>query len=242
MLTPWISGRMPSPRSLSDMRACGVALGRFHSAGRAALQGKIAYSSIKTWHSTLQYRHRYLQKKIAQAKRYGFSQAINRLLQQHGSEILHYSNEAKAMLRNSKYRSYCHRAQQTGVLTHGDGGPSNFILNANGTYLIDFETLQVNLRAYDLYRVIYNSCKDHQWNFAIAKAILTGYRQVAKLRKPDYELIRVWLRFPFTTFLVLSPFDRFPLNKNWLQWALESERKIGPFLQKLDNYAAKHGS
>ncbi|WP_256757723.1 phosphotransferase [Cohnella sp. WQ 127256] len=242
VLTRWISGRIPSPRSLSDMRSCGVALARFHVAGRAALKGKFANSMIGTWHSTFINRHRDLQRKIAKAKRNGYSPPISRFLQQHGLEVLHYSNQARALLRNSGYRSYCNRALQTGVLTHGDGGPSNFILNAEGTHLIDFETLCVDLRAYDLYRVIFNSCKDYHWDFAIAKAILNGYRQVAKIRKTDYDLIQVWLRFPQTTCLVLSSSDRFPLNKSWLQWALASERRIGSFLQQLHKYASRHSS
>ncbi|MGO4184187.1 phosphotransferase [Paenibacillus sp. TAF43_2] len=240
VLTPWISGREPSPRSLSDMHACGVALAQFHLAGRTGLKGKIAHSRIGSWHSTLRYRQRNLQKKITKAIRNGFSPPINRFVQQHRSEILHYSSQAGALLRSSGYRAYCRSPRQNGVLSHGDGGPSNFIINEKGTYLIDFETLHVDLRAYDLFRVIYNSCKDYNWNFAIAKAILTGYRKVAKLSKTDYELIQVWLRFPYTTYLVLSPFERFPLTTSWLQWALASERKIGSFLQKLDNYAAKH--
>lgn len=242
VLTPWISGRMPSPRSLSDMRACGVALARFHAAGRTALMGEIANRRIRKWHSSFLYRQRNLRRMMAKANRNGFSSPISRLLQKHCSEILHYSSQAGALLRSSGYRSYCRNPRQNGVLSHGDGGPSNFILNVKGTYLIDFETLRIDLRAYDLYRVIYNSCKDYHWNFAIAKAILTGYRQVAKLSKTDYKLIQVWLRFPYTTYLVLSPFERFPLNKRWLQWAIASERKIGPFLQKLDNYAMNHSS
>lgn len=237
VLIPWISGRMPSPRSLSDMRACGVALARFHVAGRAALKGKVAYSRIGTWHSMIVNRQRTLLRNIAKARRNGYSPPISLFLQQHGAEILHYSRQARTLLRRSGYRSYCSRALQTRVLTHGDGGPSNFIINSKGTHLLDFETLRVDLRAYDLYRIIFNSCKDYQWDFAIAKAILNGYRQVAKLHKTDYELIQVWLRFPQTTCLVLSSSDRFPLSKSWLQWALASERRIGPFLQKLNKYS-----
>ncbi|MFD0713223.1 phosphotransferase [Paenibacillus sp. GCM10027626] len=240
VLTPWISGRKPSPLSLTDMRACGIALARFHKAGQSALKGKIAYSEIGTWYSTLHTQHRYIQKKIAKAKRNGFSLPISRFIQQHGSEILRYANQAKAFLRSSGYESYRQSRRQNGVLCHGDGGPSNFIIKAKGTYLIDFETLHVDLRAYDLYRVIYNSCKDYRWNFSIAKAILDGYRKVTKLNKTDYKLIRVWLRFPLTTYLVLGSSKRFPFTKSRLQWALESERRIGPFLQKLEEYAARH--
>ncbi|MBB6735645.1 phosphotransferase [Cohnella zeiphila] len=242
VLTPWISGRKPSPRSLIDMRACGIALARFHKAGRAGLKGKFAYSAIGTWPSTLRTRERFIKKKIVKAKRNGFRLPISRFLQQNGPEILRYASMAKSLLGTSGYQSYRRNPRKTAVLCHGDGGPSNFILNKKGTYLIDFETLHVDLRAYDLYRVIYNSCKDYQWDFSIAKAILDGYRQVSRLKRSDYRLIEVWLRFPLTTYLVLSPFKRFPLTKSWLQWALKSERRIGPFLKKMNNYAKRNSS
>lgn len=243
VLTPWIAGRMPSPRSLGDMRACGTVLGRLHTVGRDGLKGSFTYSQIGTWPQTLQAWQRYLQKKIAKANGNGFgSMAINRFIQRHGPEILRYATEARALLRSSGYFSYRNHPRTHGVLCHGDGGPSNFIMNAKGTYLLDFETLHVDLRAYDLYRVIYNSCKDHQWDFKITEAILNGYRQVAKLSKTDYRLIRIWLRFPLSTYLVLSPSKRFPLTEKGLQWALSSERRIGPFLQKLDSYATTHSS
>lgn len=241
VLTPWISGRKPSPRSLSDMRACGIALARFHIAGRAGIKGKIAYSDIGSWYSTLRDREGSIKNKIAKARRNGFSLPINRFIKQHGSEILRYSNQAKVLLRNSGYHLY-RNSRKNGVLCHGDGGPSNFILNKKGTYLIDFETVHVNLRAYDLYRVIYNSCKDYGWNFSIASAILDGYRHVSKLHKNDIKLMRAWLRFPLTTYFVFSPTNRFPFTKSWLKRALESERKMGPFLMKLDNYAEKNCS
>lgn len=239
VLTPWIRGRMPSPLSVTDMRACGIALARFHKAGRTVLNGKTDYSEIGTWHSTLHTRHRYIQNKLAIAKRNGFSSPISRFIRQHGPEILRYANQAKALLRSSEYDVCRQNPRQNGVLCHGDGGPSNLIMNVDGTYLIDFETLHVDLRAYDLYRVIYNCCKDYRWNFSIAKAILDGYRKVAQLNETDYRLIRVWLRFPLTTYFVLSPSKRFPLALSSLQRALESERRIGPFLKKLDKYAVK---
>lgn len=242
VLSPWITGRKPSPHSLKDMRACGAALARFHKAGRDGVKGKLAYSEIGTWSSTLGKREGYIKNKIRIAKRNGFSFPIRKFIKQHGAEVLRYSNQSRAMLRNSGYHTYRRYPRKTGVLCHGDGGPSNFVINNKGTYLIDFETVHVNLRAYDLYRVIYNSCKDYKWSFSIASAILDGYRKVSKLHKKDFKLLCIWLRFPLTTYFVLSPTKRFPFTKKKLQWALESERRIGPFLKKLDNYAAKHCS
>lgn len=243
VLTPWIQGRMPSPRSIRDMKACGTALARFHLAGSSAVKSGInAHSKIGSWPRMLLNKHKDLQSKIARANKNYYSSPINRLLQKNGKEILNYSNQARTFLKNSGYYAYRNRPLQTGVLCHRDGGPSNYIMNSTGTYLIDFETLYVDLRAYDLYRIIYNCSKDYKWDFSITEAILDGYQKVTKLSKTDYELIRVWLRFPLSTSLVLSSSDRFPLTESWLNWALSSEKRISQFLQKLERYAEKYGS
>ena len=86
--------------------------------------------------------------------------------------------------------------------------------------------------------LVYNSCKDHQWNFSIAKAIMDGYNQVAKLRRNDILLMKPWLRFPRTTCLVLGPSPRFPLTVSKLKWAFASERRITRFLNQLNSYAS----
>ncbi|MCJ8012345.1 phosphotransferase [Paenibacillus sp. KQZ6P-2] len=242
VLTPWISGRKPSPHSLKDMQACGIALARFHKAGRANLMGTFDNSEIGTWYSTFSSWERSIKNKISKAKKNRYSLPISQFIKKNGPEIIGYSISAKTLLQNSGYYTFRRNPRHMKVLCHGDGGPSNFILNDKGTYLIDFETLHVNLRAYDLYRVIYNSCKDYEWDFSIAAAILDGYRQVSQLNMDDYKLIRVWLRFPFSTYLVLSSFKRFPLTQSRLQWALKSERRIGPFLKKLDKYAVRNSS
>jgi hypothetical protein len=95
-----------------------------------------------------------------------------------------------------------------------------------------------------LYRVIYNSCKDHQWKFRIAQSLLDGYQTVSKLDEDDFELLKVWLRFPRTTFNLLKIYNsRGAGGKSFIEKrlprALAAERKIGPFLHKLDLYARK---
>lgn len=182
VLTPWISGREPSPLSLTDMRACGIALARFHKAGQNALKGDISHSQIGMWYSTLHSRQQYIQKRLQKQKQI----ALVCLLVD-----LSNGMDQRFCVMQTKRKHCCEAADMSLTdkvpekwsLVSWGWGPSNFILNENGTYLIDFETLHVDLRAYDLYRVIYNSCKDYRWDFSIAKAILDGYREVAKLKK-----------------------------------------------------------
>jgi CotS family spore coat protein len=247
VLNPWIRGRWPSPVSVKDMKACGMALARFHLAGLSVkVPRKGEFNTLYKWPSDLRAKHVRLKRQILIARRGGFQNSMDDFLKKHGSELLRYANEARRLLRNSSYRSACAKARLKRPLCHGDGGPTNFILNQNGTHLIDFETLRVDLRSYDLYRVIYNSCKDHGWNFRIARALLDGYQQVAKLSRTDFELIKVWLRFPRTTDLLLNLYRRSgPAGKasvlKKMGSALEAERKITRFLRQLDRYAENKG-
>lgn len=233
VLSPWIGGRQPSPLSKQDMMACGSAIARFHAAG-SSMAGNTRTGQTK-WQPEWRMQRRVLQRAYAQSRRGSLSLPVNRLLKRHGSEMLRLADQSGRMLKRASSLQ-----RPKAVLCHGDGGPSNFIRNAAGTYLLDFETLQLNHRAYDLFKLIYNSCKDHHWNFSTARAILDGYRRVSKLRKQDYAMLKAWLRFPRTSYMVLLPGSRIPRTKGKLQWAVASERKISRFLQQLDRYAATH--
>ncbi|WP_143151537.1 MULTISPECIES: hypothetical protein [unclassified Paenibacillus] len=120
-------------------------------------------------------------------------------------------------------------------------------INSKGVHLIDFETLRLDLRAYDLYRVIYNSCKDHKWNFAIARSFLDGYQSVSKLDRNDFHFLKAWLRFPQTMYLLLRTFKHPRANdktaaERGFHRALLDERKILPFLKQLDQYSKRRGA
>ncbi|MFC6455430.1 phosphotransferase [Paenibacillus vulneris] len=243
ILTPWIQGRWPNPRSSKDMRACGIALAKFHNAGRSADFLKAGSSNmLGSWPRMIRGQHLFLKKHVTTAYKNGYHRRMDNLLKQHGHEILGYSKAASQSLLKSKYKAICSGSRNRATLCHGDGGPTNFILNSTGTHLIDFETLRVDLRAYDLYRVLYNSCKDHKWNFAIARSILDGYQSVTKLKKEDFALLKVWLRFPRTMYLLLRKFnhrslkDKTTSEKEFLQ-VLQDERRITSFIRHLDKYA-----
>lgn len=243
ILTPWIQGRWPAARSRKDMRACGIALAKFHNAGRRVIFFKAGSSNMMgSWPRILGRQHNFLKNQVSIANKNGRHRHIDYLLKQYGHEILGYSKAAHQRLINSNYKTICSTSRSRVTLCHGDGGPTNFIINSSGTHLIDFETLRFDLRAYDLYRVLYNSCKDHNWNFAIARSILDGYQSVSKLNQEDFALLKVWLRFPQTTYLLLRKFrHRGPRNnttseKEFLR-ALKDERRIGLFLKLLDKYA-----
>jgi CotS family spore coat protein len=237
VLAPWLSGRWPSPTSLKDMYNCGEVLAKFHKSSKNFPKIKSgALNMIGKWPSIFYGYLILLETKVknAQVNRYGKS--LNNFLITNGDEIIQRANEAIQILNMSAYKQACGKGNVQSVLCHGDGGPTNFIITSQGTYLIDFETLRYDLRAYDLFRVIYNSCKDLQWKFSIAEAILDGYQSESSLK--------AWLRFPRRTCRRLesynqsSPTKKTAITKELNDFLIE-DRMITSFLKKMDNYSGK---
>ncbi|WP_051330921.1 phosphotransferase [Aneurinibacillus terranovensis] len=145
------------------------------------------------------------------------------------------------VLNETNYPSFCRKAAKKGTLCHGDSGPKNFVLTNQGNYLIDFETLRVELRIYDLFRLIRLTCKREGWGFINARAILDGYQTVSKLASIEYDLLKIWLQFPYKACKLLASYEkagqkRRRLIEHKLEKSLKNERYISGFLKDFDNY------
>lgn len=242
LLHPWVKGRWPHPKSKEDMRDCAILLAQFHQVGRKFVPPKGGHDMIGKWPALFREQHNLLKKAVEKASKKRSTSPLNRLLVQYGEETLQRSRTAISILRQSDYYSACRAARSEGSLCHGDGGPSNFIIHSKGMSLIDFETLRLDLPAYDLYRVIHNSCKDYNWDFTIARNLLEGYSSVTELTKIDYELLKVWLRFPRGICKIVRRYERSRKKKELEQQFLacvKEDRMKDAFLDRLDRFYRK---
>jgi Ser/Thr protein kinase RdoA (MazF antagonist) len=82
------------------------------------------------------------------------------------------------------------------------------VLTKNGPAFIDLETLRVDLRVYDLFRLIRLAFKKNRWNPGIARAILNGYHSEAPLKPYEYDLLGVWFEFPYKVCKLLGKYDK----------------------------------
>jgi CotS family spore coat protein len=243
VLHPWVKGEWPSPKSSSQMKVCGVTLARFHRKGNQISIPKFGRNNMMgKWHSYLRQEYRVLQKAVRKAKRNGFGSPLDKMLKAHGGVILKMGKSALRALKQSDYLQLCSRTRAT--LCHGDGGPTNFIRTSKGMYLIDFETLRLDLRAYDLYRVIFNSCKGNGWNFGIIKSILDGYQSVNKLKSSDFRMLQILLRFPMGVCRHIYRYDqktakvKREIERDLPKVIAEEYRRIAA-LKRLDAYTKK---
>ncbi|WP_337103791.1 phosphotransferase [Paenibacillus sp. YIM B09110] len=241
ILTPWLKGPWPSSASRKQMSECGILLAKFHQNGaQISIPALGKQNMLGSWPSLLRIEQRKLLVNIRKARRNGFNSPLDRLLQKHGSELLNMAGTSMRQLQVSRYRSICRKTRPT--LCHGDFGPTNVIRTRKGNSLIDFETLRLDLRAYDLNRAIYNFCQCHNWRFSVAQSFLDGYQTIFKLKREDYEMLKVLLRFPRGICRLIDNYDKRTAKvKHNVELdfprILSHERQRAAFLRKLDSYA-----
>ncbi|NIK75371.1 CotS family spore coat protein [Paenibacillus castaneae] len=241
ILIPWIKGAWPSSASKRQMRECGILLAKFHKAGAQINVPAVGKRNmLGSWPSLLRTDHRKLLVLIRKARRNGFNSPLDHMLQTHGRELLNMAGNSIQALRASRYRSLCRKTRPT--LCHGDFGPTNVIRTRIVNSIIDFETLGLDLRAYDLYRAIYNFCQCLNWNFSVARSFLDGYQTISKLKREDYEMMKVLLRFPRGICRLIDHYDyrtakgKHRIERDFTRILLH-ERRRAAFLRKLDAYA-----
>lgn len=238
VMMPWIKGRWPSYDSLNDMRRCGVALAQFHKAANRFRNTKVgAINNVGRWPRMLRKRHRLITQ---------FVRKNDHLLSHKGAQIIAYSNEAKALLKQNQYAKKCQTHRHLVTVCHGDVGPTNFIFNNSGDYFIDFETLQIDFCATDIYRAIYNTGQHNHWRFATIKAFLEGYQSIRKLEKADMELLSILLRSPRMTYLLMRHYGhvgkrgKLTIAKQ-LPVAIKMEMRMTRLLKQINDYVIGRG-
>lgn len=245
ILTPWISGRTPSASDHDDMYACAKELAAFHQAGRGV---KAAACKVRDWLGAwpklfAEYRH-LIATYVDKAKKGQLPMPLTRILTAHGSEILRDANKAILILANSRYRELCQRAEIEKTYCHADSGPKNFVLSKAGPILIDFETLRLDLRIYDIYRMIRLANKSNHWDFSIAKTIMDGYQAVDKLLPEEFALMAAWLLFPHKVYRIVRKYDKRTAERQQelersLQKELEARQHLPHFLRNLHEYSKR---
>lgn len=196
VLTPWIAGRRPLATDPLDLQTCAHTLAQFHEASKGVIHTpRDALWGLHQWPDVLRRRTAGIEARLMEAR--GRQGELAMLLREVGPDLLQAACEVETGLWHSGYRQLCQRAQEDGVqICHGDCGDANFVLTADGAYLIDFETLRVDLPAFDLYRLIRLQAKANHWDKTSATMLLDAYQEVRPLSFAELQLVILWLQYP----------------------------------------------
>lgn len=193
VLTGWVAGREPEARSPEDCALVGRSLARFHRASRGFSRPG---GEGPLWLPWLESKSKDLIHYLNRAAK--GRTAFDRALASKRPWILTCCERSLDLLTAPGALQEVHTARQAGSLCHGDAGVGNYIINPVGELkIIDLETLCVDHRARDLYRLIRSIMKRTDWNLGRARQVMESYDQVSPLGLIDWYLTLAWLVFPY---------------------------------------------
>ncbi|KIL40539.1 hypothetical protein SD70_12320 [Gordoniibacillus kamchatkensis] len=247
ILTPWLTGTVPSSNSLQQLYACAQTLARFHRSGQAlniARKGSVDW--LGQWPKLLKARFELMERSIRNVQRGKPSNPFESLLQEHGTWLLERGRQALRLVDNKRYRQLCRAAKQSNaVLCHADSGPNNFVLTGDGPALIDFESMRYDLRIFDLYRLIRLASKKNGWSPLAARTIVDGYTSASGsgLADAELDLLKAWLLFPQKAYRAIRKYDRADTASrrrlsSKLTKGIHGEQPIAEFLEQ---FIESHG-
>lgn len=235
--TPWIVGRHPLADSAEDLIACASALGNFHRAGQGMADGIDPSEMLGAWQKIQDFDLMVLRTWISKYKTLVKNKQLRESLLNHGPQWLARAERAKHQLERSHYHRLCQQAHERGAICHGDSGAKNFVLTEQGTFLIDFETLRVDLQVFDVFRMIRLAGKDNGWDFDLAKVALDAYQGEQPISDDERRALSSLLEFPYKAARILKRTGRTEQSQaiaaELLEHSAKSEEALSIFISQL---------
>jgi len=204
LLTTWVYGEEPNYYRQRDLLAVSRALGQFHHSScsfpaRRVGQGK---DKLGKWPRKLKKKAEELNELLERARQEGTRDLFSIILLTRQNWLMTMAREAVAALESSAYRQLVAACQEQGLapLCHGDTAMRNFLLRMNGgqteVWMIDFDSLAVDLPVADLWRLFRRSLRRNYWSAPLAFAMLRNYHRERRLSREEIEVLTALLTFP----------------------------------------------
>lgn len=195
----WIDGRECDMKKIDEAVNCAKLLAEFHLVTKRINKSNLYIdNNIRNWHKI------YL-KHLNDIKTY--KQLINMKLVKEEFDIEYesYIDEfyergflAVKFLNNSSYYEIIKNANNNKTICHDSFYYQNIIKKDKDYFIIDLNSIVINLQIYDLgkmiSRLLYN--KKYRWNFSVAKLLIEAYNTVNKLSKQELEVMLSLIIYP----------------------------------------------
>lgn len=245
----WIDGRECDMKKIDEAVNSAKLLAQFHKATEHVNKNNLCIgNNIKDWNKI------YL-KRLEDLKVY--RQLINVKRNKKEFDIVYESYIdnfyeqgflAVKFLDKSSYCEIIKNAGKNKTICHDSFYYQNIIKKDNEYFIIDLNSIVINLQIYDLgkmiNRLLYN--KKYKWDFSMAKLLIEAYNTVNKLTKEELEIMLSLIIYP-QKFWKLGR-KRYFKNKCWqetkymrklnkiIKYKDRQEKFINDYIMYLDGY------
>lgn len=229
--TEWIDGEECNLGNIDEVKNCVKLLAEFHLVSSKIQVEKLNIkNNLKNWPKIFTanlndlefYKKIILRKRLRNEFDSAYLSCIDSFYDR-GIAIL-------GMLNNSEYYKVSKEANEKKTICHDSFYYQNVIKRKNKYYIIDLDSIMIDLQVNDLgkliRRLMYKS--NYQWNFEIAKQCIDAYNEINPLSKSELEIMLALIIFPHK-FWKLGK-KRYVKHKNW------TEAKYTHKLNKLVKY------
>lgn len=225
--TEWIDGNECDLKDFNEAVSCVQLLAQFHfAASKINVSNLQVKNNLKNWSKIFNSNLYDLEKfkKIIDNKKIknDFDMMYYNCIDDYYSRGLFSLN----LLNNSEYYKLSRAAGEKKTLCHNSFYYQNIIKKDNTLYLIDLDSIFIDLQINDLGKLLRRLMfkKEYSWNFEIALKLINAYKSVYPLSKNELEVMLTLIVFPHK-FWKLGK-KRYLKNKNWTE---------GKYTHKLNN-------
>lgn len=214
--TEWIDGEECDMSNLQETCECVKLLAQFHISSKSIDTKDLKLeNNIRNWPKVFssniadleRYRRVIQNKKIKNEFDLTYEKFIDSMYDRGMMAI--------RLLNNSQYYKVIRTGVHNYTICHDSFYYQNIIKKDGKYYLIDLDSIMIDLQVNDLGKLIRRLMfkSEYQWDFSKAKQIIESYASVNKLTKNDLEIMLALIIFPHK-FWKLGK-KRYSKNKNW---------------------------
>jgi spore coat protein I len=198
-LSEWVDGQELDYGRTAEIAGAAGVLAAFHLAASdfplAKVPGRPA-SNLGKWPAKIASRCGELLCACRAAAREPGSE-FDRLLAAQAPLLASHSRRALFILNESGYSLRARKRRGTVPVCHGDPAAPNFIIQPNGRiYLIDLNSLRVDMQCIDLWKLLHRTGSHRQWDAKAMLRILRAYCGIRPLDEVETAVLLGLLWFP----------------------------------------------
>lgn len=246
-VTSWIEGTECNVSDINEAIGCVKLLAKFHNAVNSIDLSNIKLkNNLKNWPKIFYSNVLDIEKYKSYINRKVIKTQFDNLYNDYIDMYYQRGLTALTFLNNSNYYKLSKEANKQKSICHNSFYYQNIIKNHDEFYLIDLDSIMIDLQIIDLGNFIRRlmSKSEYHWDFKKAKILIEHYSSIRPVSTEELEIILSLLIFPYR-FWKLGK-KRYIKQKSWseakylkklnklLKYSLEEQRFIESFMNYIN--------
>lgn len=224
VLSDAVEGKAPDYNNPKELMAIVEGLANFHKAsiGFKVIEDTKPKYHLGTWIEEYNYQIEDMNKFYKEELVKNQSNEIGKLVKGNFPYFYERAQRAIEGLKHGEYTAWVNKVQASGGLCHQDFASGNLIITASKFYILDTDSLTLEIPARDIRKLLNKILKKHgSWDINLVTKILSFYQNKNPLTKDEWQVVKYDLMFPH---LFLSAINKYYYQRD-KEWSLESYTK-----------------